>query len=197
VDSNFEAILYCHPSSKDHVIEFSEYPFIDIVWTEEPWFDSESKVVIDSVTKKFSSAYWRSQEASNIVITTRLDNDDAIHILFNKEVRAKANGITEATIIKFPNGLLLKNDRLYEHHYHNNHFLSLAEPLSDNLKTVFCGNHMRITKRYPNISIEHIPGWLEYIHDRNMKNTLERRRKTDDSDSVTLDTRAKEFGIEL
>ena len=77
--------------------------------------------------------------SSKYLITTRIDNDDAISTTFVDEVQKNFCG-QRFEFINFANGYLLdiNNHRLYKKKISSNMFVSLIERI-ENFKTVFCG----------------------------------------------------------
>ena len=113
---------------------------------------------------------------SDRVITTYLDNDDALSINFVEDIRRRAECFPDGTFIYYSDGfqffkefglmLRVRNTR--------NHFVSVIEPSSSTtLKTIFgYGSHYFIL-RIPGAHIEYIedsPLWCEVVHERNMCN---------------------------
>ena len=181
-NKNYRVILFCDERTTESWKRVIESYRFDIEWTHRKWFDSESVVVNEAVSKRITNS-------EDIIITTRLDNDDAICRSFvdRTQKAAKVNHV-----ISFPLGYLYKNGKIYLHDFTGNHFLSYVSSSND-IKTIFCGNHMRLPSRYPCISIRDAVGWMEVIHDKNLKNTLARRDLHDDSPTIDLEEVRKEF----
>ena len=112
------------------------------------------------------------------LLTTYLDNDDALHKDFVKEVQLKTKDLKYNTIISYQYGL-----QYYEEMniavripYRNNHFLTYYERMTEHLKTVWGFWHFSIFK-YPHLGIELIdnknnPYWIETIHQGNIDNDV-------------------------
>lgn len=110
------------------------------------------------------------------VITTYLDNDDALDIHFVEDIQRKAACLQDGTFITYDNGYQFFTDYNYAMriHYPRNHFMSVVEssnPLM--VKTIYgYGSHNYIGK-IPGVNIEHVknqPMWCEVIHEKNMGN---------------------------
>ena len=147
-------------------------------------------------TKLFQSyfrhlVYKNADKSQNELLTTYLDNDDAIHKDFIKDIQTRAKNLKFNTIISFQYGI-----QYYEEMniavripYKNNHFLTYYERLTEQIKTVWGFWHFSIFK-YPHIAIElinnkHNPNWIETIHqgniDNDVKMTLQHHLITDES----------------
>ena len=110
------------------------------------------------------------------VITTYLDNDDALAVGFVEDVQRRAATLPDGTFISYVDGYQYYTDRSYmmRIHYPRNHFVSVVEsgnPLT--LKTIYgYGSHYYLDS-IPGSKIERVsscPLWCEVIHDRNMGN---------------------------
>lgn len=147
-------------------------------------------------TKLFQSyfrhlVYKNADKSQNELLTTYLDNDDAIHKDFIKDIQTRAKNLKFNTIISFQYGI-----QYYEEMniavripYKNNHFLTYYERLTEQIKTVWGFWHFSIFI-YPHIAIElinnkHNPNWIETIHqgniDNDVKMTLQHHLITDES----------------
>jgi len=125
------------------------------------WFDSHLKRMIKQGTK--------------FLITTRIDNDDALH---QKAIRYIQNSFRqqELQLVGFPLGYHLEGDRLYLNKSGSYSFLSLIEKVRRvdgrlQIKTVRCPHHLRF---YKTSKIRFLkpdtPMWLQIIHGRNLVN---------------------------
>ena len=154
-------------------------------------------------TKLFQSyfrhlAYINSDKSQNELLTTYLDNDDAIHKDFIKDIQTRAKNLKFNTIISFQYGI-----QYYEEMniavripYKNNHFLTYYERLTEQIKTVWGFWHFSIFK-YPHIAIELInnknnPNWIETIHQGNIDNDV---KMTLHHHLITNQNVLSEFGI--
>lgn len=134
-------------------------------------------------TKLFQSyfkhlVYKNSDKTQESVLTTYLDNDDALHKDFVKEIQEKVKEIKFNTIISYKYGI-----QYYEElniavriPYKNNHFLTYYERLTEHLKTIWGFWHFSIFK-YPHLAIELVenknhPNWIETIHSGNIDNDV-------------------------
>ncbi len=104
------------------------------------------------------------------VITTRLDNDDAIARDFVKMVQAQAAEGTRQ-VLNITNGYVWWQGRVYRHQHRSNAFASVSESLSD-LATVFSVPHMELSGLAPLQQITPDAGWMQVIHGENISNRV-------------------------
>ncbi len=128
----------------------------------------------NEVIKRFKSL--RNQEFKERVLTTYLDNDDALDIHFVEDVQRRAKILEEGTFICYDDGYQFFTDYQYmmRVHFPRNHFMSVVEDGNlATLKTIYgYGSHYYIDK-IEGVRIERIkdqPMWCEVVHGRNMGN---------------------------
>jgi hypothetical protein len=104
------------------------------------------------------------------LLTTNLDNDDALAVDFVERVQAVAAGDTRTAIylanglIKAPNGLFRRVDR-------QNAFCSVAEPWEAPV-TCWSDWHNRLHLAMPVVTLSGDPGWLQVVHGSNVSNRV-------------------------
>ena len=110
------------------------------------------------------------------VITTYLDNDDALNVRFVEEVQQRALAVDDGTFINYSDGYQFYTDHQYmmQIHYPRNHFVSVVEKgEATTIKGIFgYGGHYHLDK-IEGVKIERImnlPMWCEVIHEKNMIN---------------------------
>ena len=110
------------------------------------------------------------------VITTYLDNDDALNKRFVEDLQRRALDVSDGTFITYNYGYQLYTDHNYvmQIHYPRNHFVSVVEDgNSSSVKTIYgYGSHYYIDK-IKGVRIEFVkdmPMWCEVIHEKNMGN---------------------------
>lgn len=111
--------------------------------------------------------------SSRYLITTRLDNDDAISIDHLASVQS-AFQQQDREFITFPFGLQSFRGHLYNVYWASNPFLSLIEKVGDNrqVTTVFCVAHDRVSDANKLRRVLRSSPWLQVLHDSNVTNTL-------------------------
>ncbi|MBO1739142.1 glycosyltransferase [Leifsonia sp. TF02-11] len=105
------------------------------------------------------------------LITTRLDNDDAIADDFVERVQAEYEG-QRMEFVNLVDGSQLADGKVYLRPYPRNPFVSLIEEVgSERPTTVFASRHFAIDTVAPvrNVKTPH-PMWLQVIHDDNTLN---------------------------
>lgn len=110
------------------------------------------------------------------VLTTYLDNDDALSIGFIKDLQARALSASFGTIINYNDGYQFYTDHKYlmKIHYPKNHFVSVVERgYPATVKGIFgYGGHYYLDT-IKGVRIERVmdqPLWCEVIHGKNMVN---------------------------
>ncbi len=163
--ATFRWLVFCDAASPQWFKErMSSYgPLVSPLYIDGPATD---EVIARSVaaTGLVSSPY---------LITTRLDNDDAIgkdHLrLVQLEFKRQ-----DREFLLFPFGLQFYRGRLYNCYWKSNPFLSLVERVKGEgpFTTVMCVEHNRVRTAGKVRSIISAPQWLQVIHGSNLLNTL-------------------------
>jgi hypothetical protein len=109
------------------------------------------------------------------IITTRIDNDDALHYRAIEKIQEQFN-YQDSTIINLPWIVCfdLINKKMSKHFYVSNPFISLIEKKSINTyQTVFIKQHNDWRKSHPIININDEQAYcFQLIHDRNICNQM-------------------------
>ena len=110
------------------------------------------------------------------VITSYLDNDDALNVRFVEDLQQRVQSLPDDTFIFYTNGYQFFTDHKYlmKIHYPRNHFVSVVESSNPaTLKTIYgYGSHYYIDKK-KEARIEYVKDlamWCEVIHKKNMGN---------------------------
>lgn len=110
------------------------------------------------------------------VLTTYLDNDDALNVHFVEDLQQRASSLSDGTFVFYTNGCQFYTDYKYlmQIHYPRNHFVSVVEggdPTA--VKTIYgYGSHYYID-RIKGVKIEYVSDlrmWCQVIHEKNMGN---------------------------
>lgn len=114
--------------------------------------------------------------AAKRVVTTYLDNDDALNVRFIEDVRQRASSVSDGTFINYTDGYQYYTDYNYlmRIHFRRNHFISVVEKGNpETVKTIYgYGSHYYIGK-IDGVKMELVknrPMWCEVIHEKNMGN---------------------------
>ena len=135
-----------------------------------------AQIFRDEVVKRISSKKNQNDNEKRRVLTTYLDNDDALDIHFVEDIQRRSADLSDGTFITYDNGYQYFTDYNYvmSIRYPRNHFISVVEnvnPLS--VKTIYgYGSHYYIDK-IKGVRIEHVknlPMCCEVIHEKNMGN---------------------------
>jgi hypothetical protein len=105
------------------------------------------------------------------LITSRLDNDDAIARDFVASVQAAFAG-QDFEFVNFTNGLQLAAGRLLLTQQRVSPFVSLIERVEDGAlpRTVHLCRHSEVGAHGPVLELSTHPMWLQVLHDRNLSN---------------------------
>lgn len=109
------------------------------------------------------------------LITTRLDNDDAVANDFLARIKSEASRFPDGTIINFREGIALQNGRLYTAADESNPFTSLVEQAAK-AETIWAAPHTELASRFPLQQVITDPCWLQIIHGENVTNRIKGRR---------------------
>lgn len=112
-----------------------------------------------------------TDETAKYLITTRLDNDDAIGVDFIELVQHQFSG-QHFEFVNFSSGYVLHRDKLYlKTGFYSNPFISLVEKIGA-FKTVYCGPHNKLYDLGTIRKIETKPLWLQIVHKHNISNRV-------------------------
>ena len=110
------------------------------------------------------------------IITTYLDNDDALDVHFVEDLQKRVSNLSSGTFVFYLNGYQYFTEfgLLLRIRCRRNHFVSVVESVNpETLKTIYgFGSHYYIDK-IPGAKIEYVkeaPLWCEVVHERNMGN---------------------------
>lgn len=109
------------------------------------------------------------------LVTSRLDNDDAIHGDY-VSVLQEAFHPEPFLFLEMPRGLKLHADKrkLYRLTFRSGPFLTLIERRhTDAPQTVYCCNHDRASEHGAIVRLKLDPAWLQIVHSRNATNSIE------------------------
>jgi len=117
----------------------------------------------------------RVKPGTQRVLTTRLDNDDAVSSAFLANVRIAAEQSPDDTVLNFPHGFALRDGRLYTAYDSSNPFTSLVEDCQD-IQTIWSAQHRELgTKwRLKQVDVRYL--WLQIVHGENVANRIKGMR---------------------
>ncbi len=119
----------------------------------------------------------RSMTTEPWVLTTNLDNDDALSIRAVAELQARIAPAAEGKKVVYSllHGYqyLAEMDVALKMRYTNNHFLTLLERNDEQLETIISYHHARVVGHFETVFISTPKGmWLEVVHADNVSNEL-------------------------
>ena len=137
-----------------------------------------AEIFREEVSRQLTQVYEPTHEPGRIrrVLTTYLDNDDAINVRFVEDIQSRARQLAIGTFIFYVAGYQFLGDYQYlmRINYIRNHFVSVVEQYNaSTVRTIYgYGSHYYIDK-IKDARIEYIrnnPMWCEVIHEKNMGN---------------------------
>lgn len=106
----------------------------------------------------------------DVLMTTNLDNDDALAIDFVERLQAAIQGSTR-TAIYFQHGAILRSSKLYLRRDRHNAFCTVAEPWKHPV-TAWNDWHNRLVLSMPATILGGNPAWLQVVHGSNVSNAV-------------------------
>lgn len=112
---------------------------------------------------------------ADLLITTRLDNDDALHQgalrAVQEYIEPFDRSAHDALLVRFPRGYRYDepSGRMFSSYWMDSPFISLLERVgngSGEVQNVYFAQHPRIHLDFPTHSEESLPAWLQVIHGR-------------------------------
>lgn len=115
-------------------------------------------------------AWIRRNVTTEWVLTTRLDNDDALHRRFVEDLQEAARPRLEC--LCFTSGWSTDGLVARRRTWHCNPFISLVEPTDQDIRSVCDGPHGNAHQRWPYRTIGHEGRWLQIVHGVNVANAM-------------------------
>jgi hypothetical protein len=104
------------------------------------------------------------------LLTTRLDNDDALNPRFIETLQSEVRpGVRE--FINPTHGLIVANGKLYRHHDYSGPFISLSEPL-EGCRTVWIDEHGLLSRHGSVRQFALRDAWIQVVHGGNLANQV-------------------------
>jgi len=158
---NFEWFIYFDETTPAHYLErmrslTARYPNVSLklcAFWESPTIIKHVVAALDQGTK------W--------IITSRLDNDDALHRDFVSMLHSAVEERRE--FLNFPRGIILYSGKCYIYEHRSNAFLSFVEP-AESPRTAFSLAHEQAMEVAPVRQLGRTPAFLQVIHGKNVSN---------------------------
>jgi hypothetical protein len=163
VCQNFTWIVLCDSRTpatfRQRLEALSRWPNFVPVFADDVRHDFVNRVIAS-----------RLPATTRFLITTRLDNDDAISTDLVRIVQEQFRE-QELEFINFVDGYCWHRGRLYAQTHLSNQFLSLIEPV-DQFKTVWTVEHLLARQHGSVMQIFGKPAWLQVVHGQNVANRV-------------------------
>jgi len=106
------------------------------------------------------------------VITTRMDNDDAIHRDFVANIHGWFRRKEKTGVLTYPTGWILNDKKQTLHHvrYIKNPFTSLVEKCDRKVRTILFNRHTEVINYYKLHVLHHEHMWCQVVHGDNLAN---------------------------
>ncbi len=150
------------PSARRRIEELAQWKNISVIFMEAGAEDVGRAAVLMAM-----------QEPPDILLTTRLDNDDGLASDYVETIRRFCD-VSERTVLEFPVGYVWWEGRAYRDRQLRNPFVTLVEPLhtdsAPTFSTVYRGAHHESYKLGHVVEVSQEPGWLQVVHGGNLAN---------------------------
>jgi hypothetical protein len=163
---NFVWIIFCDPdiplSFRERIRAYAQWATLRPIYFRNVFEQGMARAAVASLTSGCSH-----------LITSRLDNDDAVSRTFVESIQQNFRS-QSFEFLNFTNGYILDTSgegRLWSGRHASNAFISLVERTT-NYSTVYCGNHMELDRQGPIEQIARPAAWLQVVHGRNLSNEV-------------------------
>jgi len=165
---NFTWIVFVHPRTDSHSLRrlrrLQDRRFFELAFYETYSPELASEVVL------------RYAKNAERMITTRFDNDDALHSDYVNVVQQYL-GVGRLRWLNFDQGLKLGAKGIYTAHHLSNAFLSRVE-CAPKVITALTRMHSIVHRTEEMQHVRGFRGWLQVIHGRNVANIIGGRKPT-------------------
>lgn len=110
------------------------------------------------------------------VLTTRLDNDDALARDFVTTVQRAAQDVSNGTALNIAQGYAWRDGWVYAARDESGPFASVVEAMAG-LQTIWSRPHALLAQAFTLKQIKAAPSWLQVIHGDNVTNRVKGRRR--------------------
>lgn len=160
---NFVWVIFCDPEIpalfRSRIQEYARWPALRPIFFRHVFDQGMARAAVAELARGYSH-----------LITSRLDNDDAICRTYVESLQRNFCG-QEFEFLNFTNGYIWQEGRVWSGQHSSNAFISLVERAS-HYSTVYCGNHMELDQQGPIRQIAAPAGWLQVVHGRNLANQV-------------------------
>jgi len=147
-------------------------------------------------TRKVMSSFLN--EKDEYIITTNLDNDDAIHLGMVEHMASLVNSDIHESLYSFNYGYQCFIDLgvVLKMKYPHNHFLTLVEKNTPDFKTIKYLPHAKAWRYFNVVNVKTEPYWIEFVHSSNVNNDL-RITSRINYRFVLKDISFEDFGLDI
>jgi hypothetical protein len=153
-------------------------------------------IYIDGIPDALSFLQTIIAPETRYLVTTNLDNDDALHKDFTKLVKAiiKKVNYSQPYFINFPFGYMLRSDSMLMREFLSSPFHTVIEPVNTQALTCLCVPHHKLYSLSSSDVFVYqavtAPVWLQLVHETNVQNRLDINAV-----QVSVDNKLDNFGI--
>lgn len=112
----------------------------------------------------------------DLLLSTRLDNDDAVSRDFIERTHRAAEDAADGTVLNFTKGLAMRNGAIYSARDRSNPFTTLVEREPVSPKTIWSAQHHELGHKWRLEQVEGPPVWLQVVHGENVTNRIKGKR---------------------
>jgi hypothetical protein len=163
---NFVWIVFCDPEIPqpflDRIGAYAQWKTLRPIFFRNVFHQGMAQAAVADLARGHSH-----------LITSRLDNDDAICRTFVESIQHRFRS-QPFEFLNFTNGYIMDTSaggRIWLGRHSSNAFVSLVERAAD-YSTVYCGNHMDLDRQGPVVQIAEPAAWLQVVHGRNLSNQV-------------------------
>ncbi|MGM9837774.1 MAG: glycosyltransferase [Paludibacteraceae bacterium] len=118
--------------------------------------------------------YISSHCTADMLLTTRMDNDDMLHADYLSWIQQSATTTDHRVIFNYAEGYQydVRRETLYRMFYPDNHYFSVLEPFQSDYHTCLGIDHsdLSVYGKYVELSANNRGGWIEVLHSQNVAN---------------------------
>jgi hypothetical protein len=123
----------------------------------------------------------RTAPNADFILTSRLDNDDAVAKDFIARIQNEASRTPVGCVLNFRNGLALQDGRIYTAADTSNPFTTLIEAGGQPAQTIWAARHHELGNKWTVRQVHGHPAWLQVVHSENVSNRIKGARVGDRS----------------
>ncbi|WAT17036.1 glycosyltransferase [Aurantiacibacter sp. MUD11] len=165
---NFSWLIYFDSKTPDQ--------FRERIERDRQIFDFEPRFVsLFSVADVVNDLRQLLAKDVDLLLTTRLDNDDAVSRDFIERIHRAGAEAADGTVLNFTNGLAMRSGAIYSARDQSNPFTTLVEREPTAPKTIWSAQHHQLSCKWNIVQVDAPPTWLQVIHGENVTNRVKGR----------------------